>query len=203
MSSKQVLRAAASAASAAATAASSSDAAPSARRAKGQAGGAGPREGAARKHSSSNAGDEADTRPQHARARSAAREPRKPSAGPSKAAKAAAGSQTAAREAADVEPTSSTGASKKRKHAQLTDGSALYASYGPGAAPDATALAMHTDDLSSDDEAPRNTIGNVPLEWYKDYEHIGYDLTGQKIVKKTGKDGIDRFLASQDDPHYK
>jgi hypothetical protein len=32
---------------------------------------------------------------------------------------------------------------------------------------------------SSEDEAPsRNTIGKVPLEWYKDEEHIGYDRRG-------------------------
>ena len=29
---------------------------------------------------------------------------------------------------------------------------------------------------SSEDERPaRNTIGNVPLEWYNDEDHIGYD----------------------------
>ena len=25
---------------------------------------------------------------------------------------------------------------------------------------------MHADDLSSDDEAPTNTVGNIPLSWY-------------------------------------
>lgn len=81
----------------------------------------------------------------------------------------------------------------------------LYASYKPGTAPSDAALRMHVDDLSSDDEAPRNTIGNVPLQWYEQsgYDHIGYDRSGSKIIKKQGKDGIDRFLASQDDPLYK
>jgi len=59
---------------------------------------------------------------------------------------------------------------------------------------------MHVDDLSSDDEAPRNTIGDVPVEWYKDYDHIGYDVTGAKIAKKDHGDRIDAFLKSQDDP---
>ena len=31
---------------------------------------------------------------------------------------------------------------------------------------------MHIDDLSSDDEEAGNTIGNVPLHWYDDHDHI-------------------------------
>ena len=62
---------------------------------------------------------------------------------------------------------------------------------------------MHTDDLSSDDEAAGNTVFNVPREWYADYDHVGYDLAGQRIAKPARTDGIDRFLASQDDPRFK
>lgn len=66
------------------------------------------------------------------------------------------------------------------------------------------ALLAHVDDLSSDDEAPRNTVGNVPLEWYAraGYDHIGYDVEGKRIAKKpsAGGDRIDAFLRSQDDP---
>lgn len=29
----------------------------------------------------------------------------------------------------------------------------------------------------------RNTVGNIPLNWYDDYPHIGYDLDGTKIMK--------------------
>ncbi len=30
---------------------------------------------------------------------------------------------------------------------------------------------------SSEDERPnRNTIGDVPLQWYRDEDHVGYDL---------------------------
>lgn len=47
--------------------------------------------------------------------------------------------------------------------------------------------------------APRNTIGDVPLEWYKDEEHIGYDLSGKKIKKKEKQSKLDSFLASTDD----
>lgn len=54
-------------------------------------------------------------------------------------------------------------------------------------------------DSSEDEVAPRNTIGDVPLEWYKDEEHIGYDITGKKIKKKERQDKLDSFLASVDD----
>ncbi|XP_020580483.1 ribosome biogenesis protein BOP1 homolog [Phalaenopsis equestris] len=54
-------------------------------------------------------------------------------------------------------------------------------------------------DSSEDEVAPRNTIGDVPLEWYKDEEHIGYDITGRKIKKHARKDKIESFLAGVDD----
>lgn len=47
--------------------------------------------------------------------------------------------------------------------------------------------------------APRNTIGNVPLEWYRDEKHIGYDIAGKKILKKEREDKLQSFLASADD----
>ena len=63
---------------------------------------------------------------------------------------------------------------------------------------------MHTDDLESDDEADGNTIGNVPLAWYDEYDHIGYDLAGKKIAKRSVQgDGLDRFLKSKDDPNFR
>lgn len=47
--------------------------------------------------------------------------------------------------------------------------------------------------------APRNTVGDVPLEWYREEEHIGYDVTGKKIKKKEREDKLQSFLASADD----
>ncbi|KAF3778473.1 Ribosome biogenesis BOP1-like protein, partial [Nymphaea thermarum] len=53
---------------------------------------------------------------------------------------------------------------------------------------------------SSEDEVPsRNTIGDVPLKWYEDEEHIGYDISGKKIKKQPRKDRLDAFLADTDD----
>jgi ribosome biogenesis protein ERB1 len=65
---------------------------------------------------------------------------------------------------------------------------------------------MHADDLSSDDEddgGVHNRIGRVPLHWYDDYEHIGYDAHGKKVIKSKsssngGIDLLDAALAAQD-----
>ncbi|CAD5207750.1 unnamed protein product [Bursaphelenchus xylophilus] len=61
------------------------------------------------------------------------------------------------------------------------------------------------DETDSDDEADlRNTIGNVPLRWYDDYDHIGYDLDGAKIAKPEGykKGEIENFMERMEDPDY-
>lgn len=58
---------------------------------------------------------------------------------------------------------------------------------------------VEESDSSEDEVAPRNTIGDVPLEFYRDEEHIGYDVAGKKIKKKERKDQLDKFLASVDD----
>lgn len=59
------------------------------------------------------------------------------------------------------------------------------------------------DDVASDsseEERPqRNTIGQVPLEWYSDEEHIGYDHEGDRIIKKDRKDKLDQLLDRNDD----
>ncbi|CAB1100485.1 unnamed protein product [Ectocarpus sp. CCAP 1310/34] len=79
----------------------------------------------------------------------------------------------------------------------------IKAQKGDGAL--AVSMAMHTDDLSSDDdEENRNTVGRVPLHWYDEYDHIGYDRSGGKVMKRadgTGN-GIDAALSARDDPNY-
>ncbi|KAL5702799.1 Ribosome biogenesis protein 1 [Ranunculus cassubicifolius] len=59
--------------------------------------------------------------------------------------------------------------------------------------------AVEESDSSEDEVVPRNTIGDVPLEWYKDEEHIGYDVEGKKIKKQARKDKLDSLLANADD----
>ncbi|RCN45632.1 BOP1NT domain protein [Ancylostoma caninum] len=55
---------------------------------------------------------------------------------------------------------------------------------------------------SSDEEDLRNTIGNIPVEWYDDESHIGYDQMGEKIAKPKKKTEIDTFLEKMEDPDY-
>ena len=45
-----------------------------------------------------------------------------------------------------------------------------------------------------------NTIGNVPVEWYEEYPHLGYDVDGKKIMKPAKGDELDKFLSNMDDP---
>lgn len=59
--------------------------------------------------------------------------------------------------------------------------------------------AAEESDSSEDEVAPRNTVGEVPLKWYDEEEHIGYDVTGKKIRKQSKRDKIDSFLAGVDD----
>ena len=61
-----------------------------------------------------------------------------------------------------------------------------------------------SSDYSSDDsedEAQINTIGSVPLKWYADSEHVGYDLLGRKIEKTLRSSEVDDLLRSTEDPN--
>ncbi|KAF2072138.1 hypothetical protein CYY_006536 [Polysphondylium violaceum] len=61
---------------------------------------------------------------------------------------------------------------------------------------------FYDDEDSSEDESLVNRVGNIPLEWYEDYDHIGYDVDGNKIMKtESNKDSIDKFL-DQADPNF-
>ncbi|KAK2188830.1 hypothetical protein NP493_122g03038 [Ridgeia piscesae] len=55
---------------------------------------------------------------------------------------------------------------------------------------------------SSDEEDIRNTVGNIPMEWYREFEHIGYDLLGKKIIKPEQGDELDEFVNRMDNPDY-
>ncbi|XP_025076239.1 ribosome biogenesis protein bop1-like isoform X1 [Pomacea canaliculata] len=55
---------------------------------------------------------------------------------------------------------------------------------------------------SSDEEDIRNTVGNIPMEWYRDYAHLGYDVAGQKVAKGSKGDELDEFLDKMENPDY-
>jgi ribosome biogenesis protein ERB1 len=54
-------------------------------------------------------------------------------------------------------------------------------------------------DSDTSDEEVHNTIGNIPVEWYDDFPHIGYDVSGKKIMRPAQGDDLDKFLSSMDD----
>jgi ribosome biogenesis protein ERB1 len=64
---------------------------------------------------------------------------------------------------------------------------------------------MHTDNLSSDDEddsGTMNRIGRIPLHWYDEYDHIGYDGHGKQVIKSknssASKDLLDQVIDAAD-----
>ncbi len=48
-------------------------------------------------------------------------------------------------------------------------------------------------------EAPTR-VGNIPLHWYDDLPHVGYDIDGKKVLKPARGDELDKFLKTVDDP---
>ncbi|XP_020800532.1 ribosome biogenesis protein BOP1 homolog [Drosophila serrata] len=60
----------------------------------------------------------------------------------------------------------------------------------------------YQDSDTSDEEDIRNTVGNIPMHWYDEYKHIGYDWDAKKIVKPEQGDRIDEFLRKIEDPDF-
>ncbi|KAJ1658794.1 Ribosome biogenesis protein erb1 [Dispira simplex] len=59
-------------------------------------------------------------------------------------------------------------------------------------------VADYDSDTSTEENT--NTVGNIPMEWYEDYPHIGYDLDGKRIMKPATQDELDKLLANMDNP---
>lgn len=60
----------------------------------------------------------------------------------------------------------------------------------------------YQDSDTSDEEDIRNTVGNIPMHWYDEYKHIGYDWDAKKIIKPPQGDQIDEFLRKIEDPDF-
>ncbi|KAL4914210.1 NUC169 domain-containing protein [Aspergillus aurantiobrunneus] len=61
---------------------------------------------------------------------------------------------------------------------------------------------INPDDNSdySDIEENANTIGNIPLSFYDQYPHIGYDINGKKILRPAKGEALDALLDSIEIP---
>ena len=51
---------------------------------------------------------------------------------------------------------------------------------------------------SSDEEGPLIRIGEIPLSYYEDERHTGYDIDGNKVIVKGRGDQISLFLLKRD-----
>ncbi|WFD41502.1 Ribosome biogenesis protein erb1 [Malassezia psittaci] len=49
-------------------------------------------------------------------------------------------------------------------------------------------------DSDSSTEETENRIGNVPLHWYDDLPHLGYDVNGKRVLRPAQGDALDKFL---------
>ncbi|RDW76245.1 ribosome biogenesis protein ERB1 [Aspergillus mulundensis] len=61
---------------------------------------------------------------------------------------------------------------------------------------------INPDDNSdySDVDENSNTIGNIPLSFYDQYPHIGYDINGKKILRPAKGEALDALLDSIEIP---
>ncbi|THH11551.1 hypothetical protein EW145_g600 [Phellinidium pouzarii] len=55
-------------------------------------------------------------------------------------------------------------------------------------------------DSDSSTEDDPNRIGNVPMHWYDDLPHIGYNINGKKVLRPARGDELDKFLKTVEDP---
>ncbi len=40
------------------------------------------------------------------------------------------------------------------------------------------------------------------MEYYDDFDHIGYNIRGEKIMKPPKKDQLDEYIDREDNPYY-
>ena len=55
---------------------------------------------------------------------------------------------------------------------------------------------------SSDEEDNRHSIGNIPMKWYQNLKHAGYDLDGKRIEKAPDSDQLDKLVEKMSNPDF-
>lgn len=59
-------------------------------------------------------------------------------------------------------------------------------------------------DSSEEEQPPLVRMGNIPREWYDDLDHLGYNVDGVPITKRSSTmDAIDKFLAMRNNGEYR
>ncbi|KAF8897288.1 NUC169 domain-containing protein [Infundibulicybe gibba] len=54
------------------------------------------------------------------------------------------------------------------------------------------------DSDSSTEDAP-NRVGDIPMHWYDDLPHVGYDINGKQVLRPARGDELDKFLQTVED----
>lgn len=90
-------------------------------------------------------------------------------------------------ETTTTKPTPTTTAAKGKKGKKPADGTSAVDEY---------------ENDTSDEEDIRNTVGNIPMHWYDEYKHIGYDWDAKKIMQPVKGDQLDDFLNRMEDPNF-
>jgi ribosome biogenesis protein ERB1 len=55
----------------------------------------------------------------------------------------------------------------------------------------------HIEPDYNSDTSDEDTLGNIPIHWYDEFDHLGYDIHGKKIPKPTEGDKLDDFIDNQ------
>lgn len=55
-------------------------------------------------------------------------------------------------------------------------------------------------DSDDTDAEETNTIGNIPLDFYDEYPHVGYDINGRKIMRPAKGEALDALLETIEVP---
>lgn len=54
----------------------------------------------------------------------------------------------------------------------------------------------------SDDDVSINTVGNIPLEWYDEFEHIGYTSDGRRLYPEQRQDILQEVINRSENPNW-
>jgi ribosome biogenesis protein ERB1 len=93
------------------------------------------------------------------------------------------------------------GKRKSRPGAEEAEEPARAASEPTGdapARPPSAAQPSPASESDSEDDGVRNMIGDVPLEWYDDYDHLGYGLDGKRFARPPQRDELDALIERYD-----
>eukprot|EP01022_Parablepharisma_sp_SALTPOND_P036115 TRINITY_DN976_c0_g1_i1.p1 TRINITY_DN976_c0_g1~~TRINITY_DN976_c0_g1_i1.p1 ORF type:complete len:1142 (+),score=102.52 TRINITY_DN976_c0_g1_i1:9391-12816(+) len=60
------------------------------------------------------------------------------------------------------------------------------------------------DIVDSSDEETLVRVGGIPLDWYEDYNHLGYSVEGKKVTKENEEEGskLDEFMKRKEDKNW-